>query len=321
MKKLLFNNTHASGLDKPMQTIENVFLSASTIGSTVCIASIGVSFVNPETTIFTHPLLWAPAIIIGFVIAYLIDFHVIKKVGKFAVTEFIAWLSGHFVTPILRRINTVMMMSVFAFGVFLSIVTSFYGSEITAKMAPTIIAESPGEEITEQRKAVKQALKPYTQAVKDVENKIAKEKKVKINSELRRLEKRGNQWAKNEILAIEKAIDKSYSRELDAAKTDLAKATEREEKRADIAIASVTSLVETTNEDNQKRSGIIWKMLAVLGVLPLIFGVIILVIGCNNSVMIQIPKEVQQEQVERAQNNQGGAGPRSDNFQNLYSNP
>jgi hypothetical protein len=271
--------------------------------------------VSPDATIHTHTILWAFAIIAGLVIASLIDFVIIQKVGRFAVTELIAWRSGAFYTPALRRINAVLISSIVLFGLFLSFITSWDGASLAAGMAPTFTPKSVSLVTNQERQAVNEAVKPYRDAVKGLEYKISETVKAKTSGGLSRLAGHGNMWAKGEITKIEQAANREYAKELSNAKTALAKAEQREQNRADRVIASVETEATQAIQANNKRSIVINKLLVFIGVLPLIFGFLLLVAECNTFVMLQLPEDQQKQQ------NQGGAGQRSGAFENMYTNP
>lgn len=311
-----FKNQHANGISKPMREVRDIFFSVSTFGSAICIAAIIASYVDPGSSITSNPLLWVPAVIIAGIVATIVDFKIIRKIGKFAITELIAWTSGQFYTPIQRKINTILFLSIVCFGVFVSFTTSFDGSRIAAGMAPAISpGVSIGESVKSEREIVLKSLSPYKQAVNDIEKKITSETSVRTSGELKRLSSGGNQWAKNEIIRIGEKVNAKYLKELNAAKSALQAAELRENNRADKVIQETEQTVTKTNAANQERTGIIWWMLTSLGVLPLIFGVFLLIADCNNTVMMQIPKQQQQPKSE------SGAGQRSDTFENIYANP
>ena len=320
MKKQ-FKNQNANGISKPLSNLQNIFLSVSALGSGICIAAMIISFIAPESTIFDSPMIWVPALVLAIAIASTIDFVIIKKVGKFAITECIAWWSGAFHTTIHRKVNTVIFLSIVAFGLVLSFTTSWDGSNIAAGMAPTFTPQSLQSVTNAERETVKQALKPYREAVKSIENKISESVKVKTSGELKRLSNHGNTWAKNEIAKIQDAVSRKYASELESAKIALAKAEDRENGRADKVIIHTEQATVQANKANTKRVGIIWKLLTAIGVLPLIFGFALLIADCNNTVTMQLPPEHIQKQ--QAQSNGGGVGPgqRSDSFEGLYTNP
>ena len=292
-----------------------MLFAASTLGSAVCLASILIAFVHPKATIYSDTLLWSFAIIAGLFVAALIDFVIIQKVGRFAVTEVIAWRSGAFYTPILRRINAVLISAIVAFGLFLSFVTSWDGASMAAGMAPTFTAKSVASVTGEQRKAVNEAVKPYRESVKSLEKRIGETVKVKTSGELSRLAASGNAWAKNEILKIEQQVARQYSKELARAKADLQAAEAREQNRADKVINSIETEAAQVNQANRQRATIINKLLVFIGVLPLIFGFLLLVAECNTNVMLQLPQDVKQANAKQE------AGQRSDSCESMYTNP
>jgi hypothetical protein len=315
-----FRNESAKGISKPLSQVENVFFAVSSIGTAICISAVLVSFVAPQTNIFSNPLLWAPFLAVSLVIASIIDFVIIKRIGRFAITEFLAWTSGAFYTPVQRKINTVLFLSIAIFGIVLSFISSYDGSSIAAGMAPTFSPANLSAVTNSERKAVNGIVSPYIAAVKAVENKITEAVKVKTSGELLRLSNGGNSWAKNEIMKIKDAAAKKYKKELQVAQSNLAKVEQREQSRADKVINHTEIATKQADTANQKRVGVIWKLLTFIGVLPLIFGVFLLVADCNNFVMMQLPKEFVTEKAKTA-GNQNGPGQRSASFEGLYSNP
>ena len=316
-----FKNHYANGISSPLSQVRNAFFSVSTIGTAVCIASIALSFAAPDATFTTHALHWIICIGLALIPASIIDFVIIQKIGRFAITELISWISGAFYTPILRKVNTAFFVLIAGFGIFLSFVSSWDGSAIAAGMAPTFSAASLPDVVNSERQAVKEAVKPYKEAVKGIENKIAEAVKLKTSGELTRLAGQGNVWAKNEIASISNAVSKQHYSELTKAKSALEAAESREYSRSDKVINSTEKQAVKATEVNEKRSSVIWKMLAFIGVLPLIFGVFLLIAECNTIVMLQLPKEHVQKQQAAANGGTAGPGQRSDSFENLYSNP
>jgi hypothetical protein len=310
-----FKNNYAAGISTPLSQVRNILFAASTAGSAFCLASIAVAFVSPEATIHTNTVLWVFCIIAGLIIASLIDFVIIQRVGRFAVTEVIAWRSQAFYTPTLRKINAVLISCIVAFGLFLSFITSWDGASLASGMAPSFTPKSISLVMNEERKAVNDAVNPYQQAVKNIESKIKETVKAKTSGELSRLAAQGNTWAKSEILKIEQAVNRQYAKELSNAKTALYSAEEREQSRADKVINNTEMEAVRAIETNTKRATVINKILVFVGVLPLIFAFLLLVAECNTFVMLQLPTDQQKPQ------NQGAAGQRSDAFENMYTNP
>jgi hypothetical protein len=310
--KTQFSNKYGSGISKPLGQIQSAFFAVSSLTSGVCIGAIIQALIGIDS-----PALFAIFCTIGVVIASVIDFVVIKQVGKFAFTELFAWFSGKFQTPLQRKINVAIFCSIVSFGIFLSFVSSWQGSDIAAQLAPRASAVTLAEVAQSERRAVGETVKPYAESVKSIEAKIGETVKSRTNGELQRLAKQGNSWAAAEIRKIQADVERSHAKELAAAKTALQKAEDREQGRADKVISLVESETKEALEASRRRTMVIWNMMTFLGVLPLIFAVFLLLADCNNRVLMSIPVE------QRVSRKTGGAGARSseEDFDELYTNP
>lgn len=316
MKKQ-FKNTFATGIDGPVKTLLNIFFTVSSIGSGVCLGYIAAGFVYPAATFETHTTLFVGAMIIGLITASLVDFLMIKKLGRFAFAELLAWCSGGFKFSAQRMMNTIIFLSIAIFGIGLSFITSYDGASIAAGMAPKLAASATTVEVVKsERAALSSALSPYRDAVKAVKSKIASEIDAKTSSALKGLISEGNQWAKGEKLKIEKAIERKYYSKLAAAQQALKDAEAREQLRTDKAIASASTSENEVKAANKERQTIVSKLLVAIGVLPLIFGVLLLVAEANNLVTQQMPDK------EKPKPTGSQAGPRTgETIESLYANP
>lgn len=316
-----FKNTFATGIDGPVKTLVNIFFTVSSIGSGICLAWIAAGFVFPSATYKTHPALFVGAAIVGVVVASIIDFLIIKKIGRFAFAELLAWVSGKFAFTPQRRLNTIIFLSIAAFGIGISFITSYDGSSIAAGMAPTLSASATTVDVVKsERAALTKVLKPYRQAVKAVKSEIAGEIDAKTSAALKQLISEGNQWAKGEKAAIKSKVERKYYSKLAAAQQALQDAEAREQLRTDKAIASASTQENEVKTANKERATIVSKLLIVMGVLPLIFGVLLLIAEANNLVTSQIPAKKEKKPTG---GNNGQAGPRTGepSIEDLYANP
>lgn len=289
--KQQFSNKYATGIRKPRRAIENAMLGISTITSGICLAGIAMQFISPGATFGTSPWLWAFTMVIGFGIAYVADFLINQRIGRFAMTELIAWGSGYFKFHPIRKLIAVIMASVVAFGVFVSFITSWDGSRITASMAPTVTPPMLSTVMQTERQVINSELAPYRKSVQDIEAKIKQSVSARTSGELQRLSAQGNAWAKSETAKITAEVERQYRSELAAAKTALAKAEEREQARADKVLTDTESRNKEVTAKNEERSSVIWNILTALGTLPLIFGMLLVFVECNEMVLAQIPKD------------------------------
>jgi len=313
-----FKNTFATGIDGPVKTLVNIFFTVSSIGSGICLAWIAAGFVFPSATYETHPALFVGATIAGVVVGSIVDFLVIKKIGRFAFAELLAWCSGKFEFTAQRKMNTIIFLSIAAFGVFLSFATSYDGSSIAAGMAPTIsTSASTVDVVKSERAALASALSPYRKAVKSVKSEIKTAIDAKTSAALKQLISQGNQWAKGEKAKIKAGVERKYYSKLAAAQQALKDAEAREHGRTDKAIASASTSENEAKAANKERATIVSKLLIVMGVLPLIFGVLLLIAEANNLVAAQIPAK------KPKQPTGGQAGPRTGetSIEDLYANP
>jgi len=288
--KPTFSNKYATGIKKPRRAIENSMLGISTITSGICLAGILIQFVAPGANFSTSPWLWALATALGFVFAWVADFLINQRLGRFAITELIAWFSGYFEIPLIRKVNAVIFASIVAFGVFVSFVTSWDGSRITASMAPTVTPVMLSSVMQTERQTLNSELAPYRKSVADIEGKIKAAVTARTSGELQRLSSQGNAWAKSEIQKISSEIERQYSKELAAAKTALAKSEEREQGRADKVLNDAEGRNKEVTAKNEERVSTIWNILTALGTLPLIFGMLLIVADCNETILAQKPK-------------------------------
>jgi hypothetical protein len=290
MTKPNFNNKYASGIRKPRRAIENAMLGISTITSGICLAGIAIQFISPGASFSSSPLLWALTMALGFSIAYVADFRINQWLGRFAITEIIAWMSGYFEIPMMRKINALIFGSIVAFGVFVSFVTSWDGSRITASMAPTVTPVMLSSVMQTERQMLNSELAPYRKSVSDIEGKIKAAVTARTSGELQRLSSQGNVWAKSEIQKISSDVERQYGKELAAAKTALGKAEEREQGRADKVLNDAEGRNKEVTAKNEERVSTIWNILTALGTLPLIFGMLLIVADCNETILAQKPK-------------------------------
>lgn len=317
MKKQ-FKNTFATGIDGPVKTLLNIFFTASSIGSGVCLGYIAAGFVYPSATFETHTTLFVVAMIIGLITASLVDFLMIKRLGRFAFAELLAWCSSGFVFSTQRKLNTIIFLSIAIFGIGLSFVTSYDGASIAAGMAPKLAASATTVDVVKsERAALASALSPYRKAVKSVKSEIKTAIDAKTSAALKQLINEGNQWAKGEKAAIKSKVERKYYSKLAAAQQALQDAEAREQSRTDKAIASASTSENEVKQANKERQTIVSKLLVAIGVLPLIFGVLLLVAEGNNLVTQQMPEK----QKQKPTGSNAGARTGETSIQNLYANP
>jgi len=316
MKKQ-FKNTFATGIDGPVKTLLNIFFTASSIGSGVCLGYIAAGFVYPEATFETHTALFVVAMIIGLITASLVDFLMIKRLGRFAFAELIAWCSSGFIFTAQRKLNTIIFLSIAIFGIGLSFVTSFDGANIAAGMAPTLAASATTVDVVKsERAALSSAISPYRKAVKSVKSEIQQQVKLRTTA-LDALIAKGNKWAPGEKARIIKVINAEYKTKLSAAEQALQDAEAREQSRTDKAIASASTSENDVKAANKERETIVSKLLVAIGVLPLIFGVLLLVAESNNLVTQQMPDK----EKPKPTGNNAGQRTGENSIESLYANP
>lgn len=318
--KPTFNNANAKGISKARQGIYKALFYISTFTTAICIAGIIVSMISPTANIENSPWLWAGAFVGSFVLAHIIDFQINIRLGKMVIPELVAWWTGKFQFPVLRKVGAVLIGAVWVFGVSASFITSYDGSALAAGMAPTFTPPNLQGVANEERKAVSSAIAPYKDAVTKIEGSIAGDISANTSSEIKRLVKEKNAWAIAEANKIAAYYKKAHSKDLEAAKMALAKAEEREHGRAEKIIASVENNANQINNKNEQRTGLIWKFLTAIGTLPLIFGVFLVVAECADAVQAQLPND------QPNPNNKGGASQRTGDEEHekldaLYTNP
>ena len=306
-----FKNEFAIGLGKSMKPLKNLFFALSSVGSAIAIGFILIGASGAAPSFAESPIIYTICFIIGLAVAIGIDFLLIGKAGKVGFAEIFALFSGKFYFTSFRKFFSLFMLILGFSGVVVSFLTSWYGSEMAATLSIKAPENNHGETVKIQRAQTVKAVKPYREAVKAVKVDIQKAIDTKVSNRLKNLAKRKDDvWAKGEIAKIEARVRKQYSAKLEAAESALRDAEKRETKYSQQIINSSLATIEANEIFRQNKVNATSIFIKLIGVLPLVLGVVLLLAEATSLVNSQIPEEEIKKQKEQKKR-QNKAGQRS----------
>jgi Skp family chaperone for outer membrane proteins len=308
--KQQFQNSSSKGISNTLLVTQKILFTASTITSGLCFGQILNAVFFPE---YQNIYFAVPFTALGVFVASKLDFLGIKKLGYFAFTELFSWLSGHFFTPVYRRVNAALMVACVMVFFTISLLSSWQGSIIAANMVPKVGGANIASVVSQTESQLQGNLKPYRDEVAKVEKRIDEARNAAA-APYRKLVSEGNAWAQTKAQEAKSKAEKQYQNELSAAKKRLAEAEKRESKMADLVVFGTKQEVETVISAAQSRDKYVAIVAMLFGAGSLIVAFVLMLAAC----MAMVSKSIPKDQLFAKQRKEKQP---EDSFDDLYQNP
>lgn len=274
-----FNNTkNEMAAQASLSKAAAVCFTLSTVSSAVAIWAGAMAFLDTKFDASGSVLASIGVFAAVLYFCYLVDFFGISKVGKLFFTEVAAWSSQAFEKfGALRFIAMGLWASIFASFFMISFFTSYHGSDIVKSIAAPKADVASFERIGDARqKAQAQVTAPYEAKREKVEAARKAELANAGTPELRKLARKGDNWANTELLALQAKINKKYDGQLAQIDKD-ARADKASFEASQGALDAAKLQAAQSALDGQKaQADAIGVVTLAGGVAPLIIGVIII---------------------------------------------
>ncbi len=286
----------------------------SVFSSALCVVGIALEFVRTDAPavhdyFFTGDTAFmskAVVFALAMYVLHFIEFFGVALAAKMVFTEaggFAAAQSGLVAKYNgMRQASLILWGCVFMVAASFSGATSYYGSKAIGAIAASRIDTDKVSNLPKERqKAVTQATETQAakvEALKAEQAAAIAKAELGIAGETKRLAKRNNEWAKNEISAATAAAANPYASKITKAEAELAAAQKDANSRYDKVENTMLKATESDIVSAQEKGKTVGLLTTLLGILPMVLGIAIVGITSMSEVAAKVPSTKDEADVE-----------------------
>lgn len=257
--------------------------------SAICVVGIGLELLRSETPdlhnyVFTGDTAFAAKIALYLGVLYIlhfVEFYGIALSAKMVFTEFAGFMAARngLVAKYnaMRQTSLVLWSCIFFVSASFSAATSYYGSKAIGAIAASRINTDKVQNLPRERtKAVTEntaTQREKLEALRKERDAAIAKAEAQISGETKRLAKRGNEWAKNEIANATNSAARPYASKIAKAESELAAAEKDANARYDKVETTMLKAAESEISSAENKGKTVSLLTSLLGILPTLMGI------------------------------------------------